>query len=92
MSIETFVRGCRGTAIFAEHGDYPYKHHAYQQHVEHRGGKRYREGGTEYGSGGAFVGKNTKAIKEYISNQLKQDQESDQLSIYDPKDPFTGGK
>ena len=38
------------------------------------------------------VGKNTKAIKEYIANQLKQDRESDQLSIYDPKDPFTGGK
>ena len=38
------------------------------------------------------VGKNTKAIKEYISEQLKQDQESDQLSMYDPKDPFTGSK
>ena len=38
------------------------------------------------------VGKNTKAIKEYIANQLKQDQESDQLSIYDYRDPFTGGK
>ena len=38
------------------------------------------------------VGKNTKAIKEYISEQLKKDREADQLSIYDPKDPFTGGK
>ena len=27
------------------------------------------------------AGKNTKAIKEYISNQLKHDQESDQLSL-----------
>ena len=36
------------------------------------------------------VGKNTKAIKEYIENQLKVDRESDQLSIYDPRDPFTG--
>ena len=38
------------------------------------------------------VGKNTSAIKEYIANQLKQDKESDQLSIYDPRDPFTGSK
>ena len=38
------------------------------------------------------VGKNTKAIKEYISEQLKKDREADQLSIYDPRDPFTGGK
>ena len=38
------------------------------------------------------VGKNTKAIKEYISEQLKRDQESDQLSMFDPRDPFTGSK
>ena len=38
------------------------------------------------------AGKNTKAIKEYISNQLKHDQESDQLSLIDPRDPFMGSK
>ena len=38
------------------------------------------------------VGKNTKAIKEYIENQLKRDKEADQLSIVDPRDPFTGSK
>ena len=38
------------------------------------------------------VGKNTKAIKEYISDQLKKDREIDQLSLYDPRDPFTGSK
>ena len=38
------------------------------------------------------VGKNTKAIKEYIAQQLKQDKEADQLSIFDPRDPFTGSK
>lgn len=38
------------------------------------------------------VGKNTKAIKEYIENQLKMDRESDQISLYDPRDPFTGSK
>ena len=38
------------------------------------------------------VGKNAKAIKEYISNQLKQDREASQLSIDDLEDPFTGSK
>ena len=38
------------------------------------------------------TGKNTKAIKEYIENQLKSDKESDQLSFFDPKDPFTGSR
>ena len=38
------------------------------------------------------VGKNTQAIKEYIENQLKADKEADQLSIFDPNDPFKGGK
>ena len=38
------------------------------------------------------VGKNTAKIKEYIADQLKRDRESDQLSIFDPHDPFTGSK
>ena len=38
------------------------------------------------------VGKNTKAIKKYIAEQLKRDIETDQLSIFDPKDPFKGGR
>ena len=38
------------------------------------------------------VGKNTKAIKEYIADQLKKDREQDQLSLFDPRDPFMGGK
>ena len=36
------------------------------------------------------VGKNGQAIKEYIANQLKIDKEADQLSMFDPRDPFTG--
>ena len=36
------------------------------------------------------VGKNTKAIKTYISEQLKRNRESDQLSLFDPRDPFMG--
>ena len=38
------------------------------------------------------VGKNTKAIKTYIAEQLKRDQESDQISLFDPRDPFMGSK
>ena len=38
------------------------------------------------------VGKNTNVIKEYIATQLEKDKQSDQLSIFDPRDPFTGGK
>ena len=36
------------------------------------------------------VGKNGQAIKEYIVSQLKYDKEADQLSILDPRAPFTG--
>ena len=38
------------------------------------------------------VGKNTKAIKEHIAEQLKRDREADQLSIFDHQDPFKGGR
>ena len=38
------------------------------------------------------VGKNAKAIKEYIAMQLKQDKETSQMSIDDLDDPFTGSK
>ena len=38
------------------------------------------------------TGKNTAAIKAYIQNQLKIDKETDQLSMFDPRDPFTGSK
>jgi len=38
------------------------------------------------------VGKNTKAIKEYIADQLQKDKESDQLAMFDPQDPFMGSK
>ena len=36
------------------------------------------------------VGKNAKKIKEYISNQLKEDEEMTQLSIEFQGDPFKG--
>ena len=56
---------------------------------------KYKYGNRHFWCRGYYVdtvGKNTKAIKEYIENQLKQDKESDQLSLYDPQDPFKGGR
>ena len=38
------------------------------------------------------TGKDTITVERYIKNQLKVDKESDQLSIYDPRGPFTGSK
>ena len=36
------------------------------------------------------VGRNEKKIKEYIQNQLKEDYYTDQISIKEYYDPFTG--
>ena len=38
------------------------------------------------------VGKNTKAIKEYIADQLKREQESGRLAMFDPRDQFMDSK
>ena len=37
------------------------------------------------------VGKNTKATTQYIKNQLENDRMTDQLALFDPKDPFSKG-
>ncbi len=38
------------------------------------------------------VGKNEKMIKEYIRNQLEEDYTSDQVSLKEFIDPFTGDR
>lgn len=38
------------------------------------------------------VGRNKKAIKAYIANQLQEDKIADQISIKEFTDPFTGSK
>ena len=56
---------------------------------------KYKYGNRHFWCRGYYVdtiGKNAKAIKEYIANQLKQDKEASQLSIDDLDDPFTGSK
>ena len=56
---------------------------------------KYKYGNRQFWCKGYYVdttGKNTAAIKSYIENQLKEDKQSDQLSLFDPRDPFTGSK
>ena len=36
------------------------------------------------------VGRNQKRIEKYIRNQLQEDCSADQLSLFEPVDPFTG--
>ena len=38
------------------------------------------------------VGRNKKAIQEYIRNQLQEDIANDQISLKEYIDPFTGSK
>ena len=44
----------------------------------------------KYGPYVDTVGRNKKQIKEYIQNQLREDQIADQMSIKEYVDPFTG--
>ena len=57
------------------------------------GNMKFKYRNCEFWSRGFYVdtvGKNTKKIKEYISNQLKEDEEMTQLSIDFQGDPFKG--
>ena len=38
------------------------------------------------------VGRNERAIKEYIKNQLEEDYTKDQMTMKEYIDPFTGSK
>ena len=56
---------------------------------------KYKYGNRNFRCRGYYVdtvGKNTKKIKEYIQNQLKEDYTKDQISIKEYMDPFTGEK
>ena len=59
------------------------------------GNMKFAYSNREFWCKGYYVntaGKNINVIKNYISNQLKSDKESDQLSLFDPRDPFMGSK
>lgn len=56
---------------------------------------KYKYGNRHFWAKGYFVdtvGRNKKAIKAYIQNQLEEDKMSDQISIKEFIDPFTGSK
>ena len=61
---------------------------------ERWGSARFQYRNREFRCRGYYVdttGKNTQKIKEYIANQLREDQLSSQLTMEDV-DPFTGSK
>jgi len=54
---------------------------------------KYKYGNRHFWARGYYVdivGRNKKAIQEYIKNQLKEDELADQMSIKEYFDPFTG--
>ena len=56
---------------------------------------KYKYGNRHFWARGYIVdtvGRNKKAIKAYIQNQLEEDKMSDQISIKEYIDPFTGTK
>ena len=56
---------------------------------------KYKYGSRHFWCRGYYVdtvGKNKKAIEEYIRNQLKEDEMMDQMTIKEYVDPFTGSK
>ena len=56
---------------------------------------KYKYGNRNFWCRGYYVdtvGKNERIIKEYIKNQLIEDNEHDQMSIKEYIDPFTGKK
>ena len=56
---------------------------------------KYKYGRRNFWARGYFVdtvGRNEKAIKEYIKNQLEEDYMTNQISLKEYIDPFTGSK
>ena len=56
---------------------------------------KYKYGNRHFWCRGYYVdtvGRNKKKIEEYIRNQLQEDIASDQLSLFETTDPFTGEK
>ena len=81
MSVSSFVGYLRGKStlmIFERHANLKYKY-----------------GNRHFWCRGYYVdtvGRNKKAIEEYIRNQLQEDIANDQISMKEYIDPFTGGK
>lgn len=77
-SVMGYLKGKSSLMIFDKHANYKYKY-----------------GNRNFWCRGYYVdtvGKNTKKIREYINNQLKEDWMADQISLSEYIDPFTGEK
>ena len=56
---------------------------------------KQKYGRRNFGARGYFVdtvGQNEKALKEYIKNQLEENDMADQISLKEYTDPFTGSR
>jgi len=56
---------------------------------------KYKYGNRKFWCKGYFVdtvGRNKKAIQEYIQQQMQEDMVEDQLTLFEEYDPFTGKK
>ena len=71
-----YLKGKSSLIIFDRHANLKYKYG--NRHFWYRG--YYVD----------IVGRNEKKIKEYIQNQLKEDYYTEQISIKEYNDPFTG--
>ena len=63
--------------------------------LDRRANLKYKYGSGNFWCRGYFVdtvGKNAKMIEEYIQNQLEEDLASDQITLKEYIDPFTGSK
>ncbi len=73
-----FLKGKSSLMIFQRHGNLKYKY-----------------GNRSFCCRGYYVdtaGKNTKKIAQYIQNQLKEDQLTDQMTLKEYMDPLAGNK
>ena len=76
IEIMGYLKGKSSLMIFEKHANLKYKY-----------------GNRHFWCRGYYVdtvGKNRAAIKKYIQNQLKEDLEYDQMSLFEYIDPFTG--
>ena len=63
--------------------------------IDRHANLKYKYGNRHFWCRGYYVdtvGRNKKAIEEYIRNQLQEDIANDQISMKEYIDPFTGGK
>ena len=81
MSVSSFMGFLKGKSSLLIH--------------ERHGNLKYKYGNRSFWCRGYYVdtaGKNANKIKEYIQNQLKEDQMYDQMTLREFENPFTGSQ